>query len=337
MKKLATIIICFLISAISYGQNDQVLDLVGQGVELHRQGSYKEALNKYEEALKIDPESALANYEIAYTYFVMGDHSNSIKHCKLVLEVESDIDYLAYVVMGSSLNMSGDPTKAIETFEKGLAKYPDDNLLNYNHALTCFQQGLLEKSEASAIRAIKARAGHASSHLILAYTMHQLGNRIKAMIPLYFFLYVEPGTDRSYEAYLVLNELVFKGVERKDEMNINLTISSLGDGAEFATLDMFVSLVAASRFTEEKQSMNDLEFFANFTESFFEMLNLDKSGATSFWNQFYILFFNDLKSSGHSEAFSYFISQSAFPELVIEWVERNPEALEEFFLWTESE
>ena len=337
MRKVSVVVFCLFVSLLAFAQNDQVLTLVEQGIELHQQGRYDEALDKYNKALEIDPNSALVNYEMSYTYFMMGDYPNAIIHSQRVLDFGSDLDFMAYVVLGSSLNMSGNPLKAIETFELAIAQYPYENLLHYNHALTCYQQGLYHKAKDSAINGIRTRPGHASSHLILAYSMKQLGERIKAMLPLYLFLYLEPGTNRSYEAYTILDELIFKGVEKTGEKNINLTISRSDDSTEFAALEMFVSLVAASRYTEEKQVMNDLEFFASFNESFFSMLNLGENESTSFWHEFYVPFLTEIKSDGHAEAFSYFVLQSVYPELVMEWIEDNPDKLEDFFLWTEAE
>jgi len=46
----------------------QFSDLIKQGVQLNDQGKYTEAIDKYNEALKLEPENAQANYEMAFHF-----------------------------------------------------------------------------------------------------------------------------------------------------------------------------------------------------------------------------------------------------------------------------
>jgi tetratricopeptide (TPR) repeat protein len=43
-------------------------DLMTAGIELHDAGKYEEAIQKFEAALKIDPQNTFAHYEMANTY-----------------------------------------------------------------------------------------------------------------------------------------------------------------------------------------------------------------------------------------------------------------------------
>ena len=70
MKLLFVFSTGILLTANLFGQVDEVKELVSQGIELHDQGNYNEAINKYKKALEIDKNSTSANYELSYTYMV---------------------------------------------------------------------------------------------------------------------------------------------------------------------------------------------------------------------------------------------------------------------------
>jgi tetratricopeptide (TPR) repeat protein len=60
-------IICVFIGINAQSQTNDPKALVNEGVALFDKCSYNDAIEKYKEALKINPEDLQADYELAYT------------------------------------------------------------------------------------------------------------------------------------------------------------------------------------------------------------------------------------------------------------------------------
>lgn len=333
MKLLTNLILGLFLTIGLFGQNEKVSDLVSQGTKLHDQGKYDEAIAKYKMALSIDKNSTLANYELSYTYMAAGKYSDAIKCSKKVIKQNSDNQYGAYIVLGSSLDMSGKADQAIKIYEEGLSKFPDSNLLNYNLALTCYNQKDYEKAEKAAINAINAKPKHGSSHVILSAIMQAKGERVMSLLPEYYFLMLEPNSKRSKINYNSLLDQLGKGVEMKNDSDVTVNVPTSSDSL-FGAAEMMVSLIAASRFTEDKDK-SEMEFFVETNRGLFGMLGELKKENNGFWWDFYVSKFYDLFQSDNLEAFSYYISQSTNSESVNQYIANNPDKIKQLKDWIE--
>lgn len=334
MRQIFTLTLCLFISSNFFGQDDKLKELISQGIEYHDQGKYDEAIAKYMAALEIDKKSTLANYELSYTYFVTKQYDDAIKYSTIAIKQNSNNQHESYVVLGSCLDMTGKPSKAIKTYEEGLSKFPSSNLLNYNLALTCYNQKDYEKAEKAAINAIEAKPTHGSSHIILSAIMHEKGQRAKSILPLYYFLMIEPNSKRSLINYNSLRNQLGQGVEKKDDKNINVNIPiSSSSSSEFDAAEMMISLLAASKHTEENKDKNEMELFVETNRGIFSVLGELKKDNTGFWWDLYVTRFYDLVQSDNFEAYSYFISQSTNDELVNNWITGHSEEMQKFVEW----
>lgn len=334
MRLLFTLTIGLFLSANLFGQDDKVAELVRRGVELNDQGKYDEAIAKYKAALAIDGNSAAANYELSYTYMTTGQFDNAVKYSKKVLKLDTGSQHQAYVVLGSSLDMLGKPTKAVKVFEEGLAKFANSNLLNYNLALTYYKLKEYEKAEEAAISAIVAKPTHPSSHLALSAILQAKGERMKSLLPLYYFLMLEPNSQRSKPSYIKVREMLTRGVEQQDEKNINVSVPfSASKGNEFSGAEMMVSLLAASRYSAENRDKSDMDVFVESTRGVFSVLGELKKDKTGFWWDLYVAKFYDLVQTKNHEAFCYYISKSINSDDVKKWIADNPSKMEDLMVW----
>lgn len=100
MKRLFIVLCLLLINFLVIGQESQFDYLIQQGIELHDKGEYQKAIEKYSEALEIQPNSSLAYYEISYAYLAMNDYKNAKKFSKLVIDNKSGHELHSYIVYG---------------------------------------------------------------------------------------------------------------------------------------------------------------------------------------------------------------------------------------------
>jgi len=334
--KLSKILLIFVISfspLLLSGQEQLIDSLVKEGVKLHDQGKYEEAIKAYQKALKIEPNSSVANFEISMTYFYSKDYKNAEKYSKKVIKIDEKYQLQGYLGYANALDMQGKTKKAIRVYEEAISKY-DNYLLFYNHALTCYNSGQYKKAYDSVTKAILNNSSHASSHLILSKIMEKQGNRVKAMLPLYFFLLIEPNSKRASVEYKNLRNFIDFGVNKVSNEKTDVEIPQ-NDDPDFNAAEMMISLSKASNSIEENKGKTDLELFAENNESLFSILGELKKDNTGFWWDFYVPFYNDLTNDKLVKTFSYYISLSKGDEAV-KWIDNNNEEFERFKHWLSS-
>ncbi|MBN2747019.1 MAG: tetratricopeptide repeat protein [Bacteroidales bacterium] len=326
---LFTISLIFMFSYI-FGQNQEIENLVQKGIEFHDKGEYKKAIEFYQKALSIDPNSSLANYEIAFSYFSDKDYKNAEIYSKKVIDLNEDNLLAAYITYGNALDMQGQTKKAIKSYEKAIKDF-DNYLLYYNYAITCFNSGETDNAYDAVIKAINNNSSHASSHLILSKIMEKKGSRIKAMLPLYFFLLLEPNSGRSAIEYQTLRNYIDHGVSQTSEKNVNVIVPMDKD-SDFGAAEMMISLSRASNSLEENKDKSDQELFAENNDGLFKILGELKKDNSGFWWDFYVPFFYELANENLTKPFSYYISLSKGEE-INKWIESNNDEFEKFKNW----
>lgn len=333
-KKALTVLVTLLISILTFGQSTEIENLILKGIEFHDNGEYKKAIEIYQKALSIDPNSSLANTEIAISYYYDKDYKNAEIYSKKAIDLGKDNLIIAYITYGNSLDIQGQTKKAIKCYKKAMRDY-DHYLLYYNYAIACFNSGKTDEAYDAVIKAINNNNSHASSHLLLSEIMIKKGSRIKAMLPLYFFLLLEPNSERSAMQYQTLINLFNYGVSKTSDsdtsININVFLPNIKD-EEFASVEVMISMIIASNSIEKNKGKSDLELFAQNNESLFNMIGELKNDNSGFWWDFYVSFFCDMTNKNLTKPFSYYISLSE-GEKAKEWLESNNEEFEKLKNW----
>ena len=108
--------ITLIFVSIIYFSNAQnsVQEYVDEGVELHDKGEFEAAIKQYKKALKISQDDPLANYEIASTYYAMGQNGKAIKHADVVIVAKAEFMEPAYILKGSALDSEKNTKEALE-------------------------------------------------------------------------------------------------------------------------------------------------------------------------------------------------------------------------------
>lgn len=325
---------------------DELTDLINQGVDLNDAGKYPEALKKYEQALLIDKKSSRAYYEIGYTYQAMKQYDNAIKAYDKVIKMgeKDETMLLSYMNKASILDDAGKPKEAIKLYKKGIEIYPNHYLLHFNLGITSFRLNKPDEAITAFENAILLNPGHASSHFALGNLQLLSGKRPQSILGQYFALLIEPKTERATETYNHLIEQLQKGVKSVDsqsgnKININLSPSSVNtEDTAFVVAEIMLSMSAAMRYIDENKNKSDEEFFVEQTDTFFKVLGdsqeeYPKQGI--YW-ELYANFFGKLQKAGHTEAFCYHISQSK-GAVVDKWMKENGEKIDAFYTWLQSQ
>lgn len=332
-KILKSILIIFLIVVKSFGQSTDLQTLIDQGIQLYDKGDYTGAINVYKQALKIDQNSAMANYEIASTYVALKNYELAIEHCEAVIAANDKYIDHAYMVKGTALDMMGKSTEAITTYERALKEFPNNHLIQYNLAVTAYNIKDFAKAEGALQQALKIKPSHASSHLLLGYILSDQGFRVKSLLALYNFLLLEPEGNRAKDAFNLLETELKRGVNKLDEQVTTITVDEEKSEDEFYSAELMLSLLEASKNLEDNKKKPQSVLFFETTRSFFTVLGEIKKENKGFWWDYYVDFFYNLTKEQHVEAFSYYISLSKEDDAIYNWLNDHKVQMEALSVW----
>ena len=327
----------FLPAFLLFGLNilsaqEDVHALIVKGVELHDAGKYQEALLEYEKAQKLDPSSMQVVYEIGYTHNALGNYKTAIKNADKVLKAGGEFLLEAYLLKANSLDDAGQFKKAIQVFEQAIKRFPDEHLLHFNLGVTQYKQGMYKEAETALQNSILLNLSHASSHYLMGSLQLEHGGRVQGIMSLYLFLFLEPDSDRSADAFTWLWNAIHRGVEKEDDANYQINLDASAMESEFSPAEMALSMLAVTAMTEGDSGPSDEAFFAEVTDQLFSILGEQQADKEGFWWDVYVDLFAAVQANGHAEAFAYYVSQ-AKGEAVVQWLEENEEKLNAFSEW----
>lgn len=321
MKILLTFLffVCFLFPLSA--QTEAIDSLIQLGIEYHDEKRYDKAIQIYKEALAIDPDSEIANYEIAISLTESGAYYEAIGYCDRLIDRGDKYATLAYNTKGSCLNYLGKTEEAIDNFLEGIERYPDFYLLHYNLGLAYRTLEDYDKAKEAFEHSVELNPQHAGSHLNLARTLMSLGKRIESLLPFYYFLFMEPNTERSEMAYnsilLLLNDAA---------------VYSEDPHSPFTSIDQMLSEVAQTN--QEKDRIHDMEIFIRTTGALFTALGdyQKKNKPEGFWWDFYVTLFSSMASAHYTDVFCHYISYQ-FNSTSEDWLRKSSTKVKLFNDW----
>ncbi len=328
-KYIIALIFSLAFTGFSFAQSKTVSEQITDGIHLHDKGDYAGAIALYKKVLKQNSRNSQANYEIASSYFAMKDYENTIKHSNAVIAANGDYVDQAYILKGSTQDLQAKPEEAVKTYKAGISKFPKNYLLYYNLALTSFNLKEFKDTDEALMKGLRVNPAHASSHLLLGYSMNLQGNRVKSILALSNFLLLEPASARSAQGIAMLEEN-FKN-EKSNTIKIKSAPGSKTD--EFSTAELMLALLESSNSSELNKNKSTYELFAGNMKSLFTILGELKDKNKGFWWDFYVDFFYSLANENHSDAFSYYITQSKKDNVILKWLDDNKDKYKEMSDW----
>lgn len=370
MKKY---IFIFFIITISYlnvsaqanvGDEQNIKELIEKGIKHHDAREYKQAIEKYEQALRIDKNSMVATYEMALSYLELKDYKNASAFSKKVIESNNkDLVVGAYGVNSESLAKTGRVDQAIKILEEAIRKHGNDYYLHFNLALNYFSKGNLDKTIFHVDNALNLSKSQSGAYLLSAYSLADKDIWVQSILSFHVFLLMEPDSHRSKNAFeemlqvMQVKESSEKPVERSFiqkqlERKINPNDTSVSTNKTPA-LDIIHGLnreLIYRAIENTKDSLKALpqdslevdslttplyKTFKEVTRTIFTVLSKENDGSKngSLWN-FYIPITTKILESNHFDTYCRYISVAYFPES-IKWWENNQELAAKFVRWFE--
>lgn len=333
MKLLICLVAFSLIPVFLVAQDNRIEKLIGQGVYFHDHEYYDDAISRFKEALSIDSNSSLANYELSNTYMKLKKYNDALIYAKKSVEYNDDCQDLGYVILGSVYDMMNNPDESIKIFQAGLAKFPNSHPINYNLAITALNQRDYVLAEKSALNSVKINPWHPGSHGILANIKQLKGERVKSILAKYFFLMLEPNTERSKLFLNSMKQQFFQGVKYNSSQNATINIPNSNIDSTFSSAEFAISFFGAYHLMNEDKTKSEFENFKDITSSIFNVLSNKKQSQPGIWEEIYVSKFEDLMKTDLFETFCYYISQSTNSKEINNWIANNTEKINRLKDW----
>jgi len=300
--------------------------LIRQGVALHDKGRYKEAITCYEEALKVNPSSMSAVYEMSLSYLQLKDYDKAIRFSTRVITANFQpllVD--AYIVKGTSLANQGKMGEATRLLSEALEKCGDEYLLHFNLGLCYFNNKDNRLAVQHLRKAIEIDATHASAFLLYAYALNDLGRWVQSFYSFHFFLLLEPNTERSKDAFGEMFDIINNKIED------NSPKLSPEEGVDRKKIYELIQ----QKKTGATDDISQYTFFVEASKLIFftlgQMQNDSQSGLLWF---FFVPTYEEILGSGHFETYCRYVSVAYFSESLA-WWEKNKTQVDNFIEWFE--
>ncbi|WP_294079716.1 tetratricopeptide repeat protein [Proteiniphilum sp. UBA5384] len=356
MKRTILFITILAISSIllfSYGQSINAEELIHEGVELHDEGKYKEAIAKYNEALKLDPKSIQATYEMSLSYLALQDYQNASEYSTTVINSnDKKLSSGAYAVKSEALAGMDKVDDAITLLLEGLKKNGDEYLLHFNLALNYYNKGNIDETLEHVKKAIDLDKSHSGAFLLNAYALNDNGLWVQSLLSFQMFLLLEPDSKRSKNAFEeILHIMRIKTAEepvkrsfiQQQMINKKAGVSPPTDKIPPLTNEaglnrnlVYNAINTTLNYMKSTQRGNDdFVLFKTVNKEIMKVLVKESVGDKEgiFWT-FYVPFFTHIAESEYYDTFCRYISVSYFPES-LEWWQQNPGEAVDFVIWFE--
>jgi tetratricopeptide (TPR) repeat protein len=313
-----TILCCIHFTAIAQNSNP-ANDLIKQGVALHNQGKYAEAVDKFNEVLKTDPQNEYANYEIAFSLYASKKPKEAIPHLEIAdKSTNTSLSAAAYSLLASIYDEGNQPQKAIETYNQAIKINPDYPQVYFNLGVAYFRNQQYAEAENSAIEAIKHNPKNASSQRLYALVTFHQNKRGNALLGFCSFLLLEPTGPRAAEAYGNIQHIIQGGV--------------LKDDKETGTLNTGISLIVLSGQSKKLTGPDLLEYELKSIFTLAGQLS-DKKTDKNFFDKFFADYFYKLAQSDNMPAFTHTVTLTDSKVDNAKWGKENASQLNALSEW----
>jgi len=331
-RKISQLVLFFFYTISVCAQNNDVELLLEKGVKLSNEGSYRNAISKFENALQLDETLNVAKYELAYIFLKIGDYKKAVRYSREVIKSKDSLKLEATLILGAAYDQQHEATKSLKVYKKAVKEFPENNLAQFNLGLSYYNRKDWDKAEACLIKAITIDKSYPGSHFLLAHIMINKGETVKSMLSFYYFLLLEQDTQRTSDAYEILEELWKSSVTNLE----GKTIISINNGNNdfYKMVDLAVKMKAES-YDGNFEPADRLRVFSENTNLLFDVISQTYEGKLGFWELTYLDFFKELHNKGYTESFAYYISNSSYRPQVLVWLSDHFAGFNSFISWME--
>lgn len=177
-----------------------------QGIAAVDQENYPAALQAFQKAAEVVPESPEVQYNIGYVYRKMNETDKALASYEKAAELRPDY-YDAWVAIGNIHNQNHDFDKALVAFEKAIALDATDTSTLYNYGVVALNGGAIPKAQEAFKKLLELEPAHPKASYQMGMVMVNLGKNREAIPYLEKYLELAPDGEHVMTAKGVLEVL----------------------------------------------------------------------------------------------------------------------------------
>ncbi|MGP8200845.1 MAG: tetratricopeptide repeat protein [Limisphaerales bacterium] len=162
------------------------------GIALDRQGRLDEAIEHYQKALQIIPDSPTTEYCLGNDLRQKGRVDEAIEHYQKALQLRPELAAETHYNLGIALGQKGRVDEAIVQYREALQSDPDFADAHINLGITLLQTGQLDEAISHLQRTLQINPGNAKAQNNLGNAFLQKGNAAEAIAHFQQAMQLEP-------------------------------------------------------------------------------------------------------------------------------------------------
>lgn len=291
---LLTGLFIITVSCKAFAQNsEEARALVKEGVKLNDEKNYAGAIEKYNQALKLDTGNLYADYQLAYSLFLWDKGKEGIPYLEKVVKADTKLNAAAYDLLG----------------------------------LIYFKNKQYAEAEKNAIEAIKLDPQHASTQRMYALVSFHQNKRAQALLGFCSFILLEPNTARSAEAYGNIQHILQGGALKPEPGEVAPHVADANTNALNQAITQAVADFSKRRYASAGDPLT-AELKAIFTNA---GQMAEKQTGNDFFRKYMAAYFYQLAQSPNMPALARLVSLST-PEST-KWAKDNAQQMTDLDSW----
>jgi tetratricopeptide (TPR) repeat protein len=317
--------------------------VIEEGIALHDAKKYPEAIKKYQQVLKENPDCVLALYELALSFYANKDHEFALATAFKGTRYKGKELPLFYGIIANVWDDTGKPEDAIKLYQDGIKMLKDEkdfdnhiSSLYYNLGVTYTRQKKFPEARESLKNAVEYNFGYASPNYMLAEIYNGTKYKVPALLAAARLISLELNsqrTGRSVEIFLGI--LKSAKANEKGEINIFLDMNAPKDEGDFGMYELLLGTLTTVK-SEKDKNKTEEEVFADAFDSMIALLSEDKKLQKTFVGRNYIPFLTEMKKNGYSKIFAYLVLQQDGNKTAEKWLLDNAKKGMEFLDWAKA-
>ena len=316
--------------------------VIREGIALFDQGKFDDALVRYEQILKANPDSTAAMYETAYTYEQKHEYQKAIDFAARGTQYSSPQLPQFYMLIGNVLDETGQSQRAIDVYRKGIALNTSNAGTLYLNMGVTYEIGMRDVATAKATfkQGALVDPNFAGIHFQLANIYGAQGFKTPVFLAFTRFLVLEPNTARSQAGYngwrSMLDNRPTPAPPKGHPLEDYVRSSQQTNEGDLSPLDAALVTSKATALAAAIGGKSQIQILIDQVDSLFgtyATIDPGKDKDTFLW-KYYIPYVVEMKQKGFVEPFAYFVSQRTNLPGVREWLTANPDRVNAFLQWS---
>lgn len=303
---------------------------IQKGLQLHDEGNYKGAIEKYNSILEGDTNYVLSLYEKSLSELKDKNYVECIKSCKKGLYLDSFYHYF-YITLAAAHAANKEFAKSNEILDLAISKFPENYLFLFNKASNFQDENKFDEAIEHYYKALEKNPFHVGSHIRLAVLSNDCGKQTQSTFHLLLALITTPSSDVTGAIVDLLSNTL---IAKKTEQIKNYTF--LGNkGDDFSEIDELIASQVA--LNKKYKLLSSLDY--NIVRQIQLILYaLEKhQGKNGFYEKNYLPLFKSIVDNNLFEPFTYFIFKNLDNNQVQTLIQKNSKKVETFSNWLKND